>query len=187
MKIIKTVPVLAMVFFTLSVGSSFVHASETFTCFAFSTSSPEPGTRIKLTIRIEEYTTDEEVKGFMDVLNNGDQDQLKRALEKADKGSIHPRGDVRQRFSFARSRPIQGGRLITIITSRDFRIQEFGTSTRHSREFRYTFVYLKLDEKDEGGGYMFPGTDVQFDANGNLVLQQIGADAVSLQRVKQTK
>ena len=166
---------------------SYADESEVFTCTAYSTSNPQARSRIKLTINIDEFTSDDEIIEYIGVLNSGGQEKLKLALEKVDKGWIQPRGEVRETFNFARSRPVQDGRFIGIVSSRDFRNVDYGASAKRSREFRYTFIYLKLDEKGEGSGYMFPGTRVQFDPEGHLVLEQIGADAVTLSRVKLKK
>ena len=187
MKIKRVAFVLVLGVLAVAVRSFFAFEKEVFICTALSTSADQGGSRKELTIQIEEFTSDEEILKYMEILKTGGQDTLKVDIDKADKGSIYSRGETRERFNFARSRPTQKGRLITIISSRDFRIREFGASASRSREFRYTFIYLQLDEKGEGNGYMFPGTKIEFDSKGRLILEQIGADAVALQRVRPIK
>ena len=112
---------------------------------------------------------------------------LRKALEKVEKGWIAPTGGLRESINVARSRPIEGGRIINIIKTRYLRFVEFAASTPRSREYEFTFIQLKLDEEGKGEGYMFAGTKIEFDKDGKLVLEQRGTAPIIVRGVRQTK
>jgi hypothetical protein len=188
MKKIKIAAVYVVLVLAFCTGSLFAaDLPETFSCMAFSTSAAQSRSRIKMTINIDEYTSNEEIINYMNILKEGSQDDIKAEIEKVNKGWTHPRGDVREAFNFARSYNLKKGRLIVIVKSRDYRKKDFGTSKKRSKEFRFIYILLQLDEKGKGTGSMFPATSFQIDEKGRIVLPAKDADAVNLERIEPKK
>jgi len=187
MEKIKSSSAIILALLILFAGSSYALESEMFTCMAYSTSAQQRNSRVRMTIAIDEYTADEEMLAYIDIFKNESQDKLKAAIEKVNKGWTQPRGEVRETFNFARSYTTKGGRILVLVKSRDYRNKEFGASAKRSREFRFTYILMQLNEKGEGQGYMFPATSMQFDAQGRITLPQRGADYVTLQNIEPKK
>ena len=185
-KIIMT-PLIVLSILVLAVSSSVASEEETFTGSAIVTGTVAAGATTRLTITIEEYTSDEDIMKYIDILKNEGQDGVRKVLEKVEKGWIAPTGKVRDSINLARSRPIEGGRLISILKTRHLRFIEFARSTPRSREYEFTFIQLKVDEEGNGEGYMFAGTKIEFDKEGKLVLEQRGIDPIRIRGVKKRK
>ena len=162
-------------------------AQEVFTGNALVTTTAAAGSTTRLTITINEYTSDEDIMKYIDILKTEGPEGLRKALEKVQKGWIAPTGRVRETINLARSRPVEGGRLINIIKTRHLRFIEFARSTPRSREYEFTFIQLKLDEEGNGEGYMFAGTKIEFDKDGKLVLEQRGTAPILIRGVSQRK
>ncbi len=161
--------------------------AEVFTGNALLTSTAAAGATTRLTITIEEYTSNEDIMKYIDILKTEGQDGLRKVLEKVEKGWIAPTGKVRDTLNLARSRPVEGGRLINILKTRHLRFIEFARSTARSREYEFTFIQLKLDEDGNGEGYIFAGTKIEFDKEGKLVFEQRGTAPILIRAVKLRK
>ncbi|UCE41407.1 MAG: hypothetical protein JSV17_18580 [Candidatus Aminicenantes bacterium] len=160
---------------------------EVFTGNALLTTTAAGGATTRLTITIEEYTSDEDIMKYIDILKTEGPEGLRKVLEKVQKGWIAPTGKVRDTVNLARSRPFEGGRLINLLKTRHFKFIEFARSTPRSREYEFTFIQLKLDEEGNGEGYMFAGTKIEFDKEGKLVLEQRGTAPILIRGVNQRK
>jgi len=161
--------------------------TEVFTGNALVTTTAAAGSTTRLTITIEEYTSDEDIMKYIDILKTDGPEGLRKVLEKVSMGWIAPTGKVRETLNLARSRPVEGGRLINIIKTRHLRFIEFAMSTPRSREYEFTFIQLKLDEEGNGEGYMFAGTKIEFDSEGKLVLEQRGTAPILIRGVSRRK
>jgi hypothetical protein len=180
-------PLFVLLILALTFSSSIASEAETFTGNALLTTTAAAGATTRLTITIEEYTSDEDIMKYIDILKNEGQDGVRKVLEKVDKGWIAPRGGLRDSINLARSRPIEGGRLISILKTRHLRFIEFARSTSRSREYEFTFIQLKLDEEGNGEGYMFAGTKIEFDKEGKLVFEQRGNVPIKILGLKKRK
>ncbi len=161
--------------------------AEVFTGNALVTTTAAAGSTTRLTITINEYTSDEDIMKYIDTLKTDGPEGLRKALEKVQKGWIAPTGKVRETLNLARSRSVEGGRIINIIKTRHLRFIEFARGTPRSREYEFTFIQLKLDEEGNGEGYMFAGTKIEFDKEGKLVLEQRGTAPILIRAVKMRK
>lgn len=163
------------------------NGAEVFTGNAIVTTTAAAGSTTRLTITIDEYTSDEDTMKLIEILKTEGPSGLRKALEKANKGWIAPTGKVRESINFVRSRPVEGGRLINIVKTRYLNFLEFALGAPRSREYEFTFIQLKLDEEGKGEGYMFAGTKIEFDSEGRLVFEQRGTAPILIRAVKQTK
>ena len=180
-------PLFVLSIMALAVSSSIASEAETFTGNALLTTTAAAGATTRLTITIDEYTSDEDIMTYINILKNEGQDGVRKVLEKAEKGWIAPTGGLRDSINLARSRPIEGARLISILKTRHLRFVEFARSTPRSREYEFTFIQLKIDENGEGEGYMFAGTKIEFDKDGKLVFEQRGTAPIRIRGVRQRK
>jgi hypothetical protein len=175
---------LMLLVLAFTAGSSSADVPETFTGNAILTTTMAAGSTTRLTITINEYTSDEDIMKYVDTLKTEGQDGLRKVLEKVEKGWIAPTGKVRETINLARSRPVEGGRIINILKTRHLRFIEFARGTSRSREYEFTFIQLKIDEEGKGEGYMFAGTKIEFDSEGKLVLEQRGTVPITIRGVR---
>jgi len=163
------------------------NGAEVFTGNAIVSTTVAGGGTTRLTITINEYTSDEDILKFVEILKTEGPSGLRNALEKVSAGWIAPTGRVRETINIARSRPVEGGRLINIVKTRYLNFLEFALGTPRSREYEFSFIQLKLDEEGRGEGYMFAGAKIEFDSEGKLVLEQRGTVPIQIRGVRQTK
>ncbi len=76
---------------------------ETFTMVAIPTKGAAR-TTIDITLRLNEFTTDEEVVELIEILREGGTDQLRTTLEKINKGKVTPGGQIGADVAVARVR-----------------------------------------------------------------------------------
>jgi hypothetical protein len=162
-------------------------AVETFTGHALVTTTRASGATTRLTITIQEFTSDEDVQKYAAILKEQGQAAFRAALEKVTAGWVAPTGQVREPVNIARSHNVEGGRIINIVKTRYLRFLEFAYGTSRSRDYDITFIQLKVDEKGEGSGFMFAGTKLMFDEEGKLVLEQRGTVPIQINMVRSQK
>jgi hypothetical protein len=76
------------------------------------------GKTISFNFRITQYTTDEEIQTFAQLVKDKCTDALRRALEKEDKGRINAVGSTGNQIAVARKRQYGSDTIITIVTAR---------------------------------------------------------------------
>ena len=157
---------------------------EVFTCNALAAAAPGSPATTRLTITIDEYTSDEDRGKYLEILKTDGQAGLRKALEKVEVGWLVPRGQLREPLNFARSIKVEGGRIINIVKTRYLRFLEFALGTPRSRDYDITFIQLKIDENGEGEGFMFAGTRLFINDENRLVLEQRGTIPIKLSSVK---
>ncbi|MCH6570275.1 MAG: hypothetical protein IH794_09215, partial [Acidobacteria bacterium] len=92
---------------------------ETYTMVAVPTKGSISGrVTIDITMRIKEYSTDEEILELLEVLKEGGTDRLRRTMEKIQKGKISPQGRIAADIAVARVRKTEEGERIIVVTAR---------------------------------------------------------------------
>ncbi|MBW1772759.1 MAG: hypothetical protein JRJ82_07695 [Deltaproteobacteria bacterium] len=157
---------------------------EVFTCMALATAAPGSPATTRFTITIDEYSTEEDARKYLELLKTDGQAGLRKVLEKVQVGGIVPRGQLREPINFARSINVEGGRIINIVKTRYLRFMEFALGTPQSRDYDMTFIQLKINEDGEGEGYMFAGTRFFINDENRLVVEQRGTTPIKLSSVK---
>ena len=159
---------------------------EVFTGNALLTTTMAAGASTFLTINIDEYTSDEDTSNYIEILKTKGQEDLRRALEKVQKGWISTPGKVREPLNFVRSRPVEGGgRIIFIVKTRYIKFMEFWLGTPRSRDYDMTVIVLKLDEKGEGEGSIYLGTKLAITPENVLDIEQRGLEPLLVRGLKQ--
>jgi hypothetical protein len=112
--------------------------------------------------RITQYTTEEEVQRFAQLLKDKGTDALRRALEKEDKGRINAVGSTGNQIAVARKRQQGSDTIITIVTARTMPFLEL---YRNGRTTDYPFGYLQvtLDATGKGSGQIMAAAKIRFD------------------------
>jgi hypothetical protein len=115
------------------------------------------GKNFNVTIRVEQYSTQEERQVLVDAFQQSGSEGLFNALEKMpSKGRIAITGTLGYDISFARKIPIAGGYKIRVLTNRPIRI---GEAWVNGRSTDYNLSALEMDvssEKGKSTGVLLP-------------------------------
>jgi hypothetical protein len=138
---------------------------------------------LRIDIRIDEYTSDEEARELINLLAEEGQDALRLKLEKIDKGQISPPGRVGNDLAVVRSLNVKGRRVIRLVTARYmsfFELYRGGRSTDHP----IGIIELNLDDEGKGDGIVIMGAEAKFDDNNVLQITSLGNQYVKLVNVR---
>jgi hypothetical protein len=115
------------------------------------------GKNFSVTIRVEQYSTQEERQVLVDAFQQSGSEGLFNALEKMpSKGRIAITGTLGYDISFARKIPLAGGYKIRVLTNRPIRI---GEAWVNGRSTDYNLSALEMDvssEKGKSTGVLLP-------------------------------
>lgn len=161
--------------------------SEAYTGVAMGTGGGVGGKSIHFDFRIKQYTTDEEVQKFAQLVKDRGTDALRRALEKEDRGRISAVGSTGNQIAIARKRQQGSDTIITIITARNMPFIEL---YRNGRTTDYPFGYLqvKLDANGKGGGQIMAAAKIRFDKKqGQYQIESYGNQYIKAVNVRPSK
>ena len=159
---------------------------ETITCTAIMPAARGRMANVQMTFYINEYTSDEDVLKYAEILKTSGEEKLRDAIKDIEAGYFAPAGKLRTLANVIRTRPKDKGKLISIVTVREIQFLEAYYGTR-SRDYEFTIVQFDLDENGKGRGTMLVGARLEFNQKGQLVIEQLGNLPVQLLGVKYTK
>jgi hypothetical protein len=134
--------------------------------------------------RITEYTTDQEVQKFAQLVKDEGTDALRRALEKEDKGRINAVGSTGAQIAVARKRQHGHDTIITIVTARSRSFVELRNSGR-STDYPFGFLQVKLNAKGESTGQIMGAAKIRFDKKkGQYEIESYGNQYVKATNVR---
>jgi hypothetical protein len=157
---------------------------EAYTGVAMGTGGSVGGKTISFDFRITQYTTDEEVQNFAQLLKDQGPDALRRALEKEDKGRINAVGSTGNQIAVARKRQQGSDTIITVVTARNMPFVEL---YRNGRTTDYPFGYLqvKLDATGKGTGEIMAAAKIRFDKKkGQYEIESFGNQYIKATNVR---
>jgi hypothetical protein len=129
---------------------------------------------IQFDFRINEYTTDQEVKDLAALLKEKGQDALRHALEKLEKGRINAVGRTGNDIAVARKRQHGNSTIITIVTARNMPFLELYSMSR-TTDYPFGFLQVTLNEKGEGTGKIMAAASIKFNKKkGQYELESYG-------------
>lgn len=134
---------------------------EQYSGVAVGTGGSVGGRSISFDIRINRYTTDDELKKLGDILRESGPDALRKAMEKEDVGQLSPTGRVGNAIAVARKRQAGSETILTIVTARVMPFIELYRSGR-STDYQFGFMQIKLNEKNEGTGNIMAAAKIRF-------------------------
>ncbi len=172
---------------TLVGGSQEKTSPEAYSAVAVGTGGSVGGKTIQFDFRITEYTTDEDVQKFAQLVKEKGTDALRRALEKEDKGRINAVGSTGNQIAVARKRQQGPDTIITIVTAR---IMPFGELYNNGRTTDYPFGFLqvKLNDKGEGTGQIMAAAKIRFDKKkGKYEIESFGNQYIKATNIRPRK
>ncbi len=158
--------------------------SDAYSGVAIGTGGGIGGKTISFDFRITQYTTDEEVQAFAQLLKDKGTDALRSALEKEDKGRINAVGSTGNQIAVARKRQQGSDTIITIVTARTMPFVEL---YRNGRTTDYPFGYLqvKLDATGKGTGQIMAAAKIRFDhKKGQYQIESFGNQYIKATNVR---
>jgi hypothetical protein len=146
------------------------------------------GMTFNASIYINEWTSDQQVLDFVDVLKTKGQDGLVKAFGKTnDVGRLTRSGSTGSAFRYARSWPAKGGsRQIVMVTDRPFSFGETVSGAR-SIEYKFGIVVLHVDSKGAGTGTICGACKIQFNKKNELQIENYLQKPIRLANVRLVK
>ena len=160
---------------------------EAYSGVAMGTGGSVGGKSIQFDFRINQYTTDEEVQKFAELVKEKGTDALRRALEKEDKGRISPVGSTGNQIAVARKRQHGTDTVITLVTARTMPFVELYNSGR-STDYPFGFLQVTLNAKGEGTGQIMAAAKIRFDKKkGKYEIESYGNQYIKASNVRPWK
>src|SRR5580700_9614847 len=160
---------------------------EAYSGVAMGTGGSVGGKSIQFDFRISQYTTDEEVQKFAELVKEQGTDALRRALEKEDKGRISPVGSTGNQIAVARKRQQGSDTIITIVTARTMPFLELTRGGR-SRDYPFGYLQVKLDDKGQGTGQIMAAAKIRFDKKkGQYEIESFGNQYIKAVNIRPMK
>lgn len=161
--------------------------SEAYSGVAIGTGGSVGGKTIQFDFRITQYTTDEEVQNFAQLVKEKGTDALRRALEKEDKGRINAVGSTGNQIAVARKRQEGSDTIITIVTARTMPFMELYNNGR-TTDYPFGYLQVKLDAKGQGTGQIMAAAKIKFDKKkGQYVIESFGNQYIKATNVQSQK
>jgi hypothetical protein len=137
------------------------------------------------TLQITGYTPEAEAARYYQILREGGQDALMKAIEENRLGNFAFDGEVGRDLNFIRLDETEEGRKLTILFARWLNIFEVRRGSR-SQDYPFSYIELYLDEKGKGEGSLIGLARVRFDKkNPNaLDVENFGAFPAKLMGVQ---
>jgi len=155
---------------------------------AFGQAGAAAGKSFGFTVFIDQWTSDEQAKAFLDTLRENGPDALVKAFDKTkDVGRVSPTGFVGNSFRFARYTLTAGGGMhIVMVTDRPMRFWEVYNNGR-STTYPFEIIVLNVDSTGIGTGTLAPICKIKFNKKGELEIENYGQKSLRLMNVRLEK
>lgn len=173
--------------FSLAVFAQDKGPQEAYSGVAIGTGGSVGGKTIQFDFRITQYTTDDELQKFAQLVKEKGTDALRKALEKEDKGRINVVGSTGNQIAVARKRQHGADTIITIVTARTMPFMELYRGGR-STDYPFGYLQVKLDAKGQGTGQIMAAARIRFDKKkGNYEIESYGNQYIKATNVRPWK
>jgi hypothetical protein len=160
---------------------------EAYSSVAIGTGESVGGKSIQFDFRITQYTTDEGVQKFAQLVKDNGTNALRRALEKEDKGRISAVGSTGHQIAVARKRQQGPDTFITMVTARTMPFMELYNNGR-TTDYPFGFLQVTLNAKGEGTGQIMAAAKIRFDKKkGKYEIESYGNQYVKATNVRPWK
>jgi hypothetical protein len=160
---------------------------EAYSGTAIGTGGSVGGKTIQFNFRITQYTTDEEVQNFAQLVKDKGTDGLRRALEKEDKGRINAVGSTGNQIAVARKRQQGADTIITIVTARIMPFLELYNGGR-TTDYPFGYLQVKLDANGQGTGQIMAAARIHFDKKkGQYEIESFGNQYLKATNIRPSK
>jgi hypothetical protein len=186
----KSTKAFAILVFLVSVPGVFAQEKtppEAYSGVAIGTGGSVGGKSIQFDFRITQYTTDQEVENFAQLVKEKGTDALRRALEKEDKGRIAVVGSTGNQIAVARKRQEGSNTIITIVTARTMPFMELYNNGR-TTDYPFGYLQVKLDANGQGTGQIMAAARIRFDKKkGEYQIESFGNQYIKATNVRPSK
>jgi hypothetical protein len=160
---------------------------EAYSGVAMGTGGTVGGKTMQFDFRITQYTTDEEVQNFAQLVKDKGTDALRRSLEKEDKGRINVVGSTGNQIAVSRKRQQGSDTIITIVTARTMPFMELYNNGR-STDYPFGFLQVTLNAKGEGTGQIMAAAKIRFDKKkGQYQIESFGNQYIKATNIRPWK
>lgn len=136
------------------------------------------------TLRIKRYTPDNDVLRLVNLLRDGKQDALLKAIDNERLGTIQVGVNIGQDINAAwASVGEEGERKITVLSKRWIGTFEQRRGTR-SLDYPFTYVELFVDERGRGDGGMIPAAKVRALGDKTIEVENFGIYPARLTNIR---
>ena len=162
-------------------------SAEAYSGTAIGTGGSVGGKTIQFNFRITQYTTDEEVQNFAQLVKDKGTDGLRRALEKEDKGRINAVGSTGNQIAVARKRQEGSDTIVTIVTARTMPFMELYNNGR-TTDYPFGYLQVKLDANGQGTGQIMAAARIRFDKKkGEYQIESFGDQYLKATNIRPSK
>ena len=162
-------------------------SAEAYSGTAIGTGGSVGGKTIQFDFRITQYTTDEEVQNFAQLVKDKGTDGLRRVLEKEDKGRINAVGSTGNQIAVARKRQEGADTIITIVTARTMPFLELYNGGR-TTDYPFGYLQVKLDANGQGAGQIMAAARIRFDKKkGQYEIESFGNQYLKATNIRPSK
>ena len=184
----KSIKLSLFAFLLLAVGVwAQDETSEAYSGVAVGTGGTVGGKSIQFDFRVTQYTTDEDVQKFAQLLQDKGTDVLRRALEKENKGRIAVVGSTGNQIAIARKRTQGTDTIITIITARTMPFVELYNNGR-TTDYPFGYLQVKLDAQGKGSGQIMAAAKIRFDKkSGKYQIESFGNQYIKATNIRPSK
>ncbi len=161
--------------------------SEAYSGVAVGTGGSVGGKSIQFDFRVTQYTSDEDVQKFAELVKSQGTDALRRALEKEDRGRIAVVGSTGNQIAIARKRTQDGDTVITIITARTMPFVELYNNGR-TTGYPFGYLQVKLNPQGTGSGQIMAAAKIRFDKkSGQYQIESFGNQYIKATNIRPSK
>jgi hypothetical protein len=154
---------------------------------AIGTGGSGGGKTISFDFRIMQFTSDEELQNFAQLVKDKGTDALRRALEKEDRGRIAVVGSTGNQIAVARKRQQGSETIITIVTARTMPFLELYGGGR-STDYQFGYLQVTLNANGEGTGQIMAAAKIRFDKKkGQYQIESYGNQYIKATNVRPSK
>jgi hypothetical protein len=160
-----------------------------FDVVAVNMSNVGPRGQVRLQIRVDRWSTDEERTKLIEALKAQtgrarDRTMADTLFAKESVGSIRESRSLAYDLRYARVIPSEAGRMIVLATDRRIDFAEAWRSTR-TLDYNVSIIVLNLDEEGRGDGQIMLGAQLEWDeTNDQLTITNFASEPIRLTRVR---
>ena len=160
-----------------------------FDAVAANMSNVGPRGQVRLQIRVDRWSTDEERNTLLEILKTqsgqrGERQLAEGLFGKESVGTIRETGTLAYDLRYARLLPSEAGRMIVLATDRRIGFAESWNASR-TLDYNVTLIVLNLDEEGNGDGQIMLGAQFAWDeANEQLIIENFASQPIRLTRVR---
>jgi len=156
---------------------------------AVNMSNVGPRGQVRLQIRVDRWSTDEERAKLIEALKaqsgrRGDRELADSLFGKESVGTIRETGTLAYDLRYSRLLPSEAGRMIVLATDRRIGFAESWRSAR-TLDYNVSLIVLSLDETGRGEGQIMLGAQFSWDeANSQVVIENYASEPIRLTNVR---